>query len=42
MKAKEEARLAEEVRIKSEEEDLWMKSEDKAGLVEEARLKYEQ
>ena len=38
LKAEEEARLVEEARLKSEEEDLRMKSKDEARLVEEARL----
>ena len=35
MKAEEEARLVEEASMKSEEEDLRLKSEDKDRLVEE-------
>ena len=42
MKAKEEARLVEDARLKSEEEDLRLNYEDRARLVEEARLKAEQ
>ena len=42
MKAEEEAHLVEEARLKSEEEDLWLRYEDRYRLVEEARLKYEQ
>ena len=42
LKAKEEARLVEETRLKLEEEDWRLKSEDKARLVEEARMKDEQ
>ena len=40
--AEEEAHLVEEARLKSEEEDLGLKSEDEARHVEEARLKSEQ
>ena len=42
MKAKEEACIIEEERLKSEESDLFLKSEDKARLVEEAGLKSDQ
>ena len=42
LKAKEEARLVEEVRLKLEEEDLRLNSEVRARLVEEARQKVDQ
>ena len=41
LKAEEEARLVEELRLKSEEEDLRLGSEDEARLVVESRLKSE-
>ena len=38
MKAEERASIVEEARLKSEEEELWLKSEDEARFVEETRL----
>ena len=42
LKDKEEKRLIEESRLKSEEENLWLKAEEEACLVKETRLKTEQ
>ena len=41
LKSEKEARLFEESRLKSEEDDVWLNSEDLSRLVEEARLKAE-
>ena len=42
LKVEERASIVEEARLKSEEDELWLKSEDEARLVEDTRLKSEQ